>query len=85
MKLGRNVALWLDAMRSHGGYWYPGCGYIWDNRSSSIRLCESLVRAGLAERLEDRDGFASPRYRLLPDVAARANGLAAEARKRDGL
>lgn len=38
----------LALMAAKHGWWYPGCGWIWDTESQMIRVCDSLVRRGLA-------------------------------------
>ena len=58
--LGKNQSHWLQTVADwRGKTWYHGCGVIWENRSSSIQLCESLVARGLMERVDDR-----PTYRV---------------------
>lgn len=39
---------WLNSMISAHGRWSPGSGYIWSNYSETVRLCEALVKKGLA-------------------------------------
>ena len=47
-KLGRNQRQALVALdREHG--WHPGCGWIWENYSETVRLLNTLVKRGLAE------------------------------------
>jgi hypothetical protein len=86
MKIGKNQQAWLRSIGSHGGTWHPGCGFIWGTRSDSIRLCESLVRRGMLEH--DPSARIQPAYRIPSHAGAmqqRANQLAAESRKRDGI
>lgn len=60
-KLGKTQISWLKCCIRDGasGVWFPGCGHYWKNRSTSINLCESLVRRGLMEKIDDR-----PTYRV---------------------
>lgn len=63
--LGENQVHALRALVEHSG-WRPGCGWIWANRSTTVRLLDSLVRRGLAVRTDVPDryvpGRTSPRY-----------------------
>lgn len=71
-KLGKNQKYALQALRSprHGSQWYPGCGWIWDNCSTTIRLLDSLVVRGLATKLMTKPSWAAgreiPRYKPVP-------------------
>ena len=39
----------LRSLAAHNaGNWWPGCGWVWKNRSCTVRLLRSLVRRGLA-------------------------------------
>lgn len=49
-KLGASQATILRIMRQRGGFWYPGCGWIWDNLSGQIRILKSLEARGLVSR-----------------------------------
>jgi len=49
-KLTETQASWLSAILARGGYWSPNCGVLIEDTSRSIRLCESLTRAGMLER-----------------------------------
>lgn len=31
--------------------WYSGCGWIWSNNSTTMRMLDSLVKRGLAEKV----------------------------------
>lgn len=57
-KLGDNQQAIMLAMgsdhRTHRGSWYPGCGWIWNNQSSTIRLLDSLISHGLVMREAER-------------------------------
>ena len=46
-KLGKTQVSVLRSLREHGGWW-AGCGWIWSNRSETIKLLDSLVKRGLA-------------------------------------
>lgn len=50
-KLGSTQQSIYQSLVRHGD-WYPGCGWIWTNRSMTIRLLESLVRRGFATKEE---------------------------------
>lgn len=52
--LGENQVHALRALVEHSG-WRPGCGWIWANRSTTVRLLDSLVRRGLAVRTDVPD------------------------------
>lgn len=40
-----------QALMEHGR-WHSGCGWIWDNYSTTTRLLESLVKRGVAYRVQ---------------------------------
>jgi len=44
----------LAELRAHK-LWYPGCGWQWTNRSTTVRIAESLIKRGLvnARQLPD--------------------------------
>jgi hypothetical protein len=51
--------------------WSDGAGWIWNNRSSTIKLLDSLVKRGFAT-CEDTGttSYRRPRYAAVPEVAA---------------
>lgn len=49
-KIGKNQAACLRALKEHGGW--PG-GWIWTNRSETVRLLDSLVKRGLVTVTEE--------------------------------
>ena len=51
--LTKDQSSWLDALIDHHGRWNTGSGYNWENRSTSIRLTQALVKKGYALRLSD--------------------------------
>lgn len=54
--LGENQSYALRCLAEYnGGTWYPGAGWVWSNRSTTVRLLDSLVRRGLATRVEKTD------------------------------
>lgn len=65
------VAVLRSLAREHGS-WHPGCGWVWKNRSTTIRILDSLVRRGLVTRTQRSYG---PQY-LITDTGH------AEVRKR---
>lgn len=34
----------------HHGDWFPGCGWVWQNYSVTVRILDSLVNRGLVTR-----------------------------------
>jgi DNA-binding MarR family transcriptional regulator len=60
MKLGRNQLSILRCLAQDGPY--PGSAWIWENHSTTVRICESLVKRGLvsSERREVRLGLGRP-------------------------
>lgn len=46
---------------NHQSGWYPGCRWIWGNRSETIRILDSLVKRGLAQNIENEN---HPRYSI---------------------
>lgn len=62
-KLGPTQQSIYQSLIRHGD-WYPGCGWIWTNRSMTIRLLESLVRRGFAIK-EERTANRFAGYRRL--------------------
>ncbi len=51
MPLGNNQKSCLRSLEEHKG-WTRGCGWYWDTWSGTVRLMESLVTRGLAEKIE---------------------------------
>jgi hypothetical protein len=47
--LGPDQRSILRAMKDHGS-WYQGCGWIWSNDSTTVRLLESLAQRGYVRR-----------------------------------
>ena len=64
-KLGRNQTSTLLSLWEHTE-WYPGCGWIWDNRSGTERILLSLAKKGLASREVRQDRFGRPFSRFTP-------------------
>ena len=54
--LGKRQASLLKSLREHG-YWYPGCGWYWEDQCSTREILDSLVRRELAEKGEMQTGF----------------------------
>ncbi len=65
LRLGENQESVIFSLQHHGSW--PG-GWCFQNRSTTIRILESLVRKGCVEKRVDRKGKASYHYikRLLP-------------------
>lgn len=55
-KLGCNQFACLDSLIRHGAW--PG-GWVWDNRSGTIRILDSLVKRGMAETYVPEPGKAT--------------------------
>lgn len=51
-KIGKTQLNILESIDYHKG-WYPSCGWIWDNSSSTEKILNSLVRRGLVDLNED--------------------------------
>lgn len=49
-KLGVNQLGVIQGMQRHSGWWYAGCGWLWDTHSGTERICRSLVNRGLVEQ-----------------------------------
>lgn len=47
-QLGDTQKTVLALMKQHGGYWYLGCGWLWDTPSGTDKILKSLVKRGLA-------------------------------------
>ena len=48
MKLGKNQMGFLKCTLDRA--YYPGCGWVWGNTSTSLRLAEGLVKRGLMRK-----------------------------------
>jgi hypothetical protein len=73
VRLGTEQRRFLETLVEHGS-WYGGsygCGWIWTNRSGTLRLLEGLFRRGLVTKEEHesriRRGVSVTHY--LPSVA----------------
>jgi hypothetical protein len=73
-KLGKTQQCILHSLvySSHRGSWYANCGWIWGNYSTTVRLMESLLRAGWVTK-EERPRLRNPNwtfttYSICPDV-----------------
>ncbi|MEV7929027.1 hypothetical protein [Kitasatospora sp. NPDC088779] len=55
--LGKNQRAVLESMAApdHSDTWYPGCGWIWGNRSETERIMVALERRGLLDRVPVTD------------------------------
>ena len=51
----------LKVLCEYGG-WGPGFSWIWENRSTTQRICESLVKRGVATKVEPTDPRMLGRY-----------------------
>ena len=60
--LGERQEFMLRALRERGS-WYGGCGYKWNNYSDTVAIFESLVRRGLALRIEHHAHLDGARFR----------------------
>lgn len=49
LKLGTTQQICLESLHQRTG-WYPMCGWIWRTRSETIRILDSLVKKGVAEK-----------------------------------
>lgn len=52
MKLGTTQQQVLYFLRKQNG-WHLGCGWIWDNRSGTLRIMESLHKKGVVDKSEN--------------------------------
>lgn len=59
-KLGSLQVEMLRCLRQHG-YFYAGCGWIWQNYSITTRVLDSLVKRGLVIRTEQPTTNPGPR------------------------
>lgn len=55
----------------NGGVWFPGCGWHWNNRSTTIRFLLGLVKKGLAVQTSDQP------YRERFEITEKGRRLAA--------
>ncbi len=65
--LGDNQALALKTLKErNNGVWTPGCGWTWNNYSTTVRLLDSLVRKSLVTKTEgtNRTGQKYPIYKI---------------------
>jgi hypothetical protein len=66
--LGENQRYALKCLAEHnGGTWYPAAGWVWSNVSTTVRLLDSLVKRGLADKVMkkyDRTGEKYPYYTI---------------------
>lgn len=55
-KLGKNQEGVLGCLKRHNGFrgFGIGCGWYWNTRTGTIKICESLVKRGFAELKDDR-------------------------------
>lgn len=64
VKLGRTQKEVLRCLINHGE-WYEGCGWCWTSHCGTTKLCEALVRRGVATEIVKkirRGGFAGKTY-----------------------
>lgn len=52
-KLQRNV---LGCLEKYG-YWHPGCGWVWDNRSNTERVLKALIKHGWVKKEKPQSGW----------------------------
>lgn len=71
--LGENQIYVLKSMTTTSNAWWPGCGWLWDNYSSTVRLMRSLEKRGL---VTESAYHGSVRFDLTEDweILARALG-----------
>lgn len=69
-RLGDDQWSILDTMCEKGG-WSRGSGWTWSNRSSTIKLADSLVKRGLLFREDSLNSHnrPEPRFTPNPDIA----------------
>jgi hypothetical protein len=84
-QLGRRQRAVLKTLAErNNGEWFPGCGWHWGNKSTTIKLLDSLVRRGLVERTEtvktalSGTVWRTPLFRITDDGRLE---LSAEARR----
>lgn len=54
--LGETQLSVLDSLKRHDGFWYDGCGWLWDTRSNTIKIMESLLNRGLVTKTKVGNG-----------------------------
>jgi len=61
--LGKTQQSVLESVRERRG-WSEGCGWVWGNYSTTVRVLEALVRRGLVVKTEEtsRHGHKYTRY-----------------------
>lgn len=62
-KLGHVQQAVLDALKRHGSWRIHGCGWYWDTYSNTLRLLNSLVRAGYVTL---NKGVYRPKFKVTP-------------------
>jgi hypothetical protein len=62
-RMGSDQWSMLSSMCEHGG-WSDGAGWTWSNRSSTIKLADSLVKRGLLVREDRVDSYNRPRREI---------------------
>src|SRR5215469_911768 len=81
--LGKDQRAIYRCLQEHKS-WYPGCDWIWGNRSKTIRLLDSLVRRGYVRKEQyTYTGIMgvemlNTRYTLLEDKPKLAPGVTQE-------
>lgn len=62
-KLGKVQRSCLDGIAKHGSWW-PGCGWIWNTRSGTIRIFDALAKAGMVVKSGNQ---TTPVYTITED------------------
>lgn len=59
----------LRSLRNHRGFWYEGCGWLWNTISGTTKIMESLYKRGLVSKSDHvwESGKRTPRYDLTED------------------
>ena len=70
-KLGKRQRITLWSLVKHGSF-HSGCGWIWDNYSTTVTVVESLVVRGYAEKREVTTASGSVLDVYRPTDAGRA-------------
>jgi hypothetical protein len=54
---------------SREGFWFDGCGWLWDNRSGTTKIMESLLKRGLVTKSKHTwsNGYTTDRYDLVKE------------------
>jgi len=66
-KLGGNQKYVLDSLAErNNGSWYPGCGWVWDGITNTIRILRSMVKHGVVteEPYEPKFGRKSSKFTI---------------------